>query len=81
MQDKICAIKITETREERIANSFYPGSATSRATSNSQATYLRFSTIFVNSSQPLNTPWDPLSLCSRFAQAKRQTTSRLQLCL
>ena len=31
MQDKISAIKITEIREERIANSFYPGSATSRA--------------------------------------------------
>ncbi|KAL5123176.1 hypothetical protein HKD37_02G003812 [Glycine soja] len=30
MQDKISAIKITEIREERIRNSFYPGSATSR---------------------------------------------------
>ncbi|KAL5123177.1 hypothetical protein HKD37_02G003813 [Glycine soja] len=30
MQDKISAIKITEIREERITNSFYPDSATSR---------------------------------------------------
>ena len=28
MKNKISAIKITEIREERIANSFYPGSAT-----------------------------------------------------
>jgi len=30
-QDKVNCNKITEIREERNANSFYPGSATSRA--------------------------------------------------
>ena len=39
--------KINEIREERNTNSIYTGSVTSRACASTQATHLRFSTIFV----------------------------------
>jgi len=70
-QDKVNYNKITEIREERNANSIYIGSVTSHATSSPQATHFRFSTIFVNSLQLLNTPWDSSPLCSGFSQVKR----------
>jgi len=49
MQDKIDCNKINETREERMQTQFYTSSAKSVPTSNTQATHLRFSFLFVNS--------------------------------
>ena len=74
-QDKVICNKTTEIREERNANSFYPGSATSRVYVQSSSNPLEISTNFVNSLQLLNTPWNPSPLCSGFSQVKRQIIS------
>jgi len=39
-----------------------------------QATHLRFSTIYVNPLQSLNTPWDPSPLCSKFLKSRDKQT-------
>ena len=75
MQDKISAIKITKTRKRELQTHFILIRPLPVPTSSPQATHLIFSTIFVNSLQLLNTPWNPSPLCSRFSLVKRQTIS------
>ena len=47
MQNKIDCNKINEIREERMQTQFYTGSEKSVPKSSTQATHLRFSTLFI----------------------------------
>ena len=80
MQNKIDCNKINKIREERIANSIYTGSVTSRAyvqsSSNPLEIFTNFAkTLFTTSEHQRN----PFPLCSGNSQFKRQLVSWLQL--
>jgi len=65
MKDEIDCNKINEIREEKMQTQFYTGSAKSMPTSSTQATHLRFSTIFVKIRlQSLNHTGTTHPLCS-----------------
>jgi len=73
MQDKISAIKITKIREKRIANSFYPGSATSHAyiqsSSNPLEIFHYLCKLFTTFEHTLNFSWSNL-VCLYFGIIK-----------